>query len=60
MDNRPTEHDGESVVEGPDGELYVDYRKLWYGDDVSIDEAQKRYESKTADISSGHEVAVRL
>lgn len=48
MDNSPTDHDGESIVEGPDGELYVDYRLLWYGD-VSIEEAQARYERRTKD-----------
>lgn len=49
MDNRPTDHETSSTVEGPDGELYTDYRLLWYGD-VSIEEAQRRYEKKTKDV----------
>jgi NMD protein affecting ribosome stability and mRNA decay len=49
MDNSPTDHESESTVEGPDGELYVDYRLLWYGD-VSRAEARRRYKEKTADI----------
>ena len=48
MDNSPTETDSDYTVEGPDG-FYVDYRLLWYGD-VSVEEAQKRYESKTGDV----------
>ena len=49
MDNQPTDHETSSTVEGPDGELYVDYRQLWYGD-VSIEEAQRRYEDNTKEM----------
>ena len=50
MDNSPTDTEGEYTVEGPDGESYTDYRLLWYGD-VSIEEAQRRYEEKTEDVN---------
>ena len=50
MDNSSTEHDGEYAVEGPDGDLYTDYRLLWYGD-VSYAEAQRQYESSTKDMT---------
>jgi hypothetical protein len=65
VDNSPTDHDGSSVVEGPDDELYVDYRLLWYGD-VSLEEARQRYDEKTEGIreraarSRARERAVRL
>lgn len=49
MGNDPVDREASSTVEGPDGELYTDYRQLWYGD-VSIEEAQRRYEESTKDI----------
>lgn len=59
MDNKPTDHDAESTVEGPDGKLYTDYRLLWYGD-ISIEEAQRRYEENTSDIEVLPEVTARV
>jgi|AKVG01.1.fsa_nt_gi hypothetical protein len=38
--------DVEYTVEGPDGEQYIDYRIVWYGD-VSLEEARRRYERAT-------------
>jgi len=49
MDNDTTDHETDSTVEGPDGNLYLDYRLLWYGD-VSFQEAQERYENSTKDM----------
>jgi hypothetical protein len=49
MDNSPSDHSGDSTVEGPDGQQYVDYRLLWYGD-VSWEEARKKYRERTSDI----------
>ena len=49
IDNSPTEHETSSTVEGPDGELYTDYRRLWYGD-IPVGEAQQRYETNTKGV----------
>lgn len=54
MDNEPTDHETSSTVEGPDGEVYMDYRQLWYGD-VSIEEAQRRYDENTKSIKESIE-----
>lgn len=54
MDNKPADYDTDYTVEGPDGNQYVDYRLLWFGD-VSITEAQERYEEDTRDVRKSAE-----
>jgi hypothetical protein len=37
-----------------EGDEDTDYRELWYGEDVSLEEAHRRYRDKTADMDVGN------